>query len=76
MNEPASQPALSTSSKSSGTEDGCTRSLIGPGAPLMKSNAVPAGESSAIMTTPDRRVWELNSRVLSTVSLAVRASDM
>jgi len=43
-----------------------------PGAPLMKSNAEPGRASSAMTTTPDLRVWELNSRVLVMVSLAVR----
>ena len=60
-----------TCSKSAGTEDGWTRSLIMPGAPLMKSNAEPGRASSAMTTTPDLRVWELNSRVLVMVSLAV-----
>lgn len=60
-----------TWSKSAGTEEGWTKSLITPGAPLRKSNADPGAASSATTTTPDLRVWELNSSVLVILSLAV-----
>ena len=64
-----------TCSKSAGTDEGCTRSLMMPGAPLMKSNADPGGASSVKTTTPDLRVCELNSRVLVMLSLDSRDEE-
>jgi len=64
-----------TWSKSGGTEEGWTRSLMIPGAPLMKRSAAPGRASFASTTTPDLRVCELNSRVLTMVSLAVLESE-